>query len=70
MRVKVHKCTFVYRSLQSISGFSVGTLRHVNGLFFSSGIVFSTADVDFVPIFSEFCEPKLYMLSKSYHLHA
>ena len=44
---------FVYRSLQSIRpGFSVGTLRNVNSLsVFISGIVFSTADVDFLPIF-------------------
>ena len=48
-------------------GFSVGTLRHVNSIsfsfpasfflrpmstfFFVSGIVFSTTDVDFLPIF-------------------
>ena len=46
---------FVYRLLQSIRpGFSVavGTLRNVNSLsFFVSGIAFSTADVDFLPIF-------------------
>ena len=44
---------FVYRSLKSIRpGFSVGTLRHVSSLsFFVSGIVFSKADVDFLPIF-------------------
>ena len=44
---------FVYRSLQSIRpGFSVGTLRHVNSIsFFVSGIVFSTADVEYLPIF-------------------
>ena len=58
---------FVYGSLQSMSGYSIGTLLHVNSLFFSSGIVFSMAGVEFLPIFSEFCEPELCMLSKSYH---
>ena len=61
---------FVYRSLQSMSGYSVRTLLHVNSLFFSSGIVFSTADVDFLPFSSEFYEPELCMLSKSYHWRA
>ena len=62
---------FVYRSLQSIRpGFSVGTLRHVNSLsFFVSGIVFSTADVEFCPFSNEFGEPELCMLSMSYYWH-
>ena len=54
---------FVYRSLQSIRpGFSVGTLRNVNSLsVFISGIVFSTADVDFCPFSSDFGVPELCM---------
>ena len=50
---------FVYRSLQSIRpGFSVGTLRNVNSLsVFVSGIVFSTTDVDFLPIFQRLVSP-------------
>ena len=40
---------FVYRSLQSIAGFSGGTLRNVNSLFLSLPVTFfSTVDVDFL----------------------
>ena len=42
---------FVYLSLQLMSGYGVGTLLLVNSLFFSFGFVFSTADVDFLPIY-------------------
>ena len=40
---------FVYRSLQSISGFSEGTLRNVNSLFLSLPVTF------FLRLMSTFC---------------
>ena len=57
---------FVYRSLQSISGFSEGTLRHANSHFFSLPVSFFLRLMStFCPFSSEFCEPELCMLSKS-----
>ena len=56
--MKVNKCPahlFTGRFNQYARVLGVETLRHVNSLssfsFFVSGIVFSTDDVDFLPIF-------------------
>ena len=55
---------FVYRSLQSRSGFSVGTLLHVNSLYFSLPVsYFLLLMSTFCTFSSEFCEPELCMLS-------
>ena len=55
---------FVYRSLQPRSGFSVGTMLHVNSLYFSLPVSYFLRLMSaFCRKSSEFCEPELCMLS-------
>ena len=59
---------FVYRSPKSMSGFSVGTLFHVNSILSSFPVsYFLRLMSTFCPFSSEFCEPELCIISKSYH---
>ena len=55
---------FVYRSIQSRSGFSIGTLLYVNSLYFSLPVSYFLRLMSTFCTFSiEFYEPKLCMLS-------